>query len=428
MASLSARLRSHVGVPLYRNAYALMLSGGAAAVLGLVYWTLASRSYSPSVVGTSSSAIAALMFLTGVASLFLDGSLIRFVPRAGPTTAKLVVSTYLVTICTAVVVAIVFVAGLALWAPKLSFLGSSSTWVVGCVVALVASCIFTLQDAVLTGLRRTIWVPVENVAYSLAKIVVLVALVGAAPQNGILISWVAPLLLVIPAVSLLLVKLVRRHADQAAGEVEDLTLGGVAQYALGNYAGYMCLLAYTRLPPLLVLGSAGSIASAFFYVPWMIAGAVMLLAINVSVSLIVEATLDRENARLHVRRAAVHLARLMVPIAVGLLVAAPYILHVFGEQYADEGSSLLRILALAVVPNAVCVLGFGVARLQDRVRTLVAWQVALAFLVLGLSAVLLPPLGIEGVGLAWLIGQAIVAAGMGTTLLLPLLRSASKAP
>src|SRR4051794_38530785 len=97
MASLAARLKTHADVPLYRNAYALMLSGGGSALLGVVYWILASRYYSPAVVGTGSSAIAALMFLTGLASLYLDGSLIRFVPRAGTRTARLVVVTYAIS-------------------------------------------------------------------------------------------------------------------------------------------------------------------------------------------------------------------------------------------------------------------------------------------------------------------------------------------
>ena len=427
MASFGGRLRSHASVPLYRNAYALMLSSGATSALGLLYWVLASRSYSPSVVGYSSSAIAALMFVTGLASLYLDGSLVRFIPRAGPLTPRLVLSSYAVAVSVSVVVSVVFVAGIDLWAPRLNFLGSTWTWFAACVIATMASCVFTLQDAVLTGLRRTTWVPVENTVYALAKIVLLVALAGAATGTGILISWVAPLLLVIPPVSLLLVRLVREHMAARDTEVEEVTVRRIVRYAGGNYAGYLCLLAYTRLPPLLVLNAAGSAASAFFYLPWTIAGTLMLLTINISVSLIVEATVDHANARLHIRRAAVHAGRLIVPVVIALLIAAPYVLHLFGERYAEEGSSLLRVLAVAALPNAVCVMAFGVARLQDRVRTLVLGQIALAVLVLGLSALLLPPMGIDGVGVAWLISQTVVGTWLGLELLLPLWRSGTAA-
>ena len=402
-----------------------MLSGGASSVLGLLYWILASRLYSPSAVGTSSSAIAALMFLTGVATLYLDGSLIRFLPRAGRRTNRLVVGCYALTLAVAAVVALAFVASVDVVAPGLGFVDSSWVWWLACVGAVMAACMFTLQDGVLTGIRRTFWVPIENIAYSVAKIALLVVLAGTATENGILISWVAPFVLIIPLVSMLLLRLMRRHAAATSAIAEEITRERVARYALGNYAGFLFLLVYTRLPPVLVLNESGSSASAFFYLPWMIAGTLMLLTINVSVSLIVEGTVDRDNANVLIKRAVLHVARLLLPIVAVLFVAAPYVLRLFGEEYADAGSSLLRILAVAAIPNAVCILAFGVARLQDRVRVLVLAQFALAVLVLGIGTALLPGVGIEGMGLGWLIGQSVVAAVLFVKLLRPLWVSAS---
>ena len=90
MASHRARLLSHVRVPLYRNAYSLMLSGAGNALLGMLFWAIASRAYPADIVGTSSAAVAALMFLTGVGGLYLDGALYRFLPRAGDATGRLI--------------------------------------------------------------------------------------------------------------------------------------------------------------------------------------------------------------------------------------------------------------------------------------------------------------------------------------------------
>ena len=350
------------------------------------------------------------MFLTGVATLYLDGSLIRFLPRAGRRTNRLVVGCYALTLAVAAVVALAFVASVDVVAPGLGFVDSSWVWWLACVGAVMAACMFTLQDGVLTGIRRTFWVPIENIAYSVAKIALLVVLAGTATENGILISWVAPFVLIIPLVSMLLLRLMRRHAAATSAIAEEITRERVARYALGNYAGFLFLLVYTRLPPVLVLNESGSSASAFFYLPWMIAGTLMLLTINVSVSLIVEGTVDRDNANVLIKRAVLHVARLLLPIVAVLFVAAPYVLRLFGEEYADAGSSLLRILAIAAIPNAVCILAFGVARLQDRVRVLVLAQFALAVLVLAIGTALLPGVGIEGMGLGWLIGQSVVAA------------------
>ena len=41
-------------------------------------------------------------------------------------------------------------------------------------------CVFSLQDAVLTGMRQAVWLPLENGVYGLAKIGLLVALAPVA--------------------------------------------------------------------------------------------------------------------------------------------------------------------------------------------------------------------------------------------------------
>src|SRR3954447_5780857 len=167
MASLVARLSSHARIPLYRNAYALMLSGSMSSALGVLYWILASRLYPAEVVGTGSSAIAALGFLGGVASLYLDGSLVRFLPRAGAATLRMVVTCYAMTASFAAVVAATFVLGIDVWSPALSFVGSSTTWVAATIVATVLTVIFQIEDGALIGIRRTLWVPLENIAYGI---------------------------------------------------------------------------------------------------------------------------------------------------------------------------------------------------------------------------------------------------------------------
>ena len=42
-----ARLITHLRTPLYRNGYALVLSSATTSVLGVAYWILAARTYTP---------------------------------------------------------------------------------------------------------------------------------------------------------------------------------------------------------------------------------------------------------------------------------------------------------------------------------------------------------------------------------------------
>jgi O-antigen/teichoic acid export membrane protein len=100
---------------------------------------------------------------------------------------------------------------------------------------------------------------------------------------------------------------------------------------------------------------------------------------------------------------------LMAFCAAAIIVVAPRLLSFFGPQYAEQGTTLLRLLALSALPNLVVSLAVDVARMRRRLRLVVGLQLALCVLVLGLSHVLLPVLGLTGVGVAWLVAQCLIA-------------------
>src|SRR4051794_9235936 len=84
------RIAAHIRIPLFRNAYALIFGSTATSILGIVYWALVARYYPADALGLNSAAIATLMFFSGVSGLSLDAALIRFIPRAGRATTRLV--------------------------------------------------------------------------------------------------------------------------------------------------------------------------------------------------------------------------------------------------------------------------------------------------------------------------------------------------
>lgn len=425
MESWSDRLRAHTRVPLYRSAYALTSSVVGSAALGALFWAVASRIYPPEVVGLSTAAVSALLFLTGAGSLNLDGACVRFLPRAGDATSRFVYWVLGVTTLSAIAAAGIFLLGVHRWAPALDFTVSSPWTVLVCIGGTVASCLLSVQDGALIGLRHSGWVPIKNLALNGAKIVVLLILGGSLATYGILVAWVVPSGVAALAVVVLLSRLAQKHRMRTRAAQERLDRGHVFRYAAGNYAGLLCNLAYRTVPPLLVIHEAGPRAAAFFYPPWLIATSLSLLVTNVSVSLVVEGSFDRDRLALHTRQAVRHTARLLLPVALVLVAAAPWILRIFGEEYAAAGDTLLRLLAVGLVPSSICILSFGVARVQDKVRALIANQLLLAVLVLALSWALLPSMGIDGVGVAWLVSQSCVALLLLWTQLLPALRATS---
>jgi len=393
------------------------------AAVGTIYWIIASRLYTAEFVGLSGAAVSALTFLSGVAGLYLDGALFRFLPRAGNASGKLISATFGLTIVAAGIASAVFLIGVNLWTPDLSFVRSSGWAVLLTIAGTTASCLLVLEDGALTALRRTGLVPLKNIAYNIAKIPLLVLFASFVPKYGIILAWLIPGFVVAPIVYLFTRRMAAAHRDLTTSKQERLGVRQVARYAGGNYVGYLCTLAYRTLPPIIVLHEAGAKSSAFFYPPWLIATTLSLVTTNLSISLVVEGAFDRDRLALHTRQAARQVARLLLPIAAVLFLAAPFVLRLFGAEYADEGSLLLRLLAVGLIPSSVCILSFGLARVQDHVRTLILNQILLAALVLGLSVILIPPLGITGVGVAWLAAQAAVALVLFMVELRPIWKS-----
>ncbi len=412
-APLVAQLTAHIGVPLYRNAYALMLSSAVTSGLGMLYWVAAARLYSAESVGLNSTAISAMTFLAVISQFNLTSASMRFIPTTGTATRRFVGVVYAIAVVVAAVTGLVFVAGVGLWAPSLGFLRSSPTMIAWFVLATMAWSIFVLQDGVLMGLRQALWVPVENAAFALSKIVLLLAFAGSLAQQGVFASWtIAHVLCLIPVSWLIFGRLIPRHERAVSPQVEPVAPSQVARYVAGDYLGTLCSQAAATIPPIMVLEIAGPAAAACYYVSFTFIDTLYNIGCNMGWSLVVEATRDQARLALYKRRALLQTARIVVPIVAVLFAGAPLILRIFGASFAAEGTALLRLLALSAIPYTVTALHLSEARVQRQVGAVFALLALLCVLVLTLSYVLLRTLGIVGVGWAWLAGQSIVAAAV----------------
>ncbi len=412
------RLRAHLDDRMYRTGYYLILGTGASGLLGVAFWALAARSYTAHVVGLSAAAVSAIALVSGVCSLGLSAVLVRYLPIAGPSGRPLIVRSYALTIALSVVVGGIVALTTDIWSPSLGFLGEG-LWPLAFALSVAAMTTFTLEDSVLTGLHAAAWIPVENTLYALAKLVLLVAVAGLLPFAGPFVAWNLPL---IPAIVLINYLIFRRLVPRLPDE-GGLDRRKVIAMAAGNYGGNVLGLLGNMYLPILVANRTSAAAAAYFYVPWMISISVELVALNMMTSLTVEAALDMPSLRKLSRRALRQSMRLVVPVAALTALLAPLGLLLFGSEYSDEGTTLLRLLALGAIPNVIAALGAGVARIEHRGWVVTAIQGFQLVFVVSLSAVLLPGVGIAGVGIAWTGCQLILAAVLLATILRPVLFS-----
>jgi O-antigen/teichoic acid export membrane protein len=412
-AGAARRLAAHVRTPLHRDAYALALSSALTAATGLVYWIVAAYIYSPHAVGVNSTLIASMMFLAGVASLNLPNIIVRFLPEAGSRTVRLVATCYAAAAAVALAATAVFLAGVGSFAPRLGFLHGDGAMQLWFTLSTLAWCAFTIQDGILTALGRAVWVPVENAGFSLLKLGLLVALAALAPLYGIFVSWTIAMVVAVLVVNVLIF---RRLAKRAAAEPVrariDLRDRAFARYFAADYVCSVAWVSASNLMPVLITAVAGATTNAYYALAWAVALPLYAIAQNIGTSLVLHGTSDQASLGALTRQAAVQGARVLVPVVLLVVAAAPLVLSLFGGDYGERAATLLRLLAIGTLPYLVLVVVVSAARVRRRMRSAVVAMTAQAVLALSLVSPLLDRFGVTGAGVAWLASQCAVAAGV----------------
>jgi O-antigen/teichoic acid export membrane protein len=391
---------------LVRTAGPLIVTTGLNGVLGAVYWVVAARLYDQVTVATNMAVIAAMTTLSGISQLNLGPSLGVLVPRAGERARRVVLEVYAVVTAYAVVALTVFFGFVLPHLTRLSEVLGSTSRMLLFAVAVLAFNIFALQDAALASLRQAGMIPFENGLFGVVKIILLFALVGSLPQFGIFTSWLLPMLVIVPMVSAYI--FLRRSNRGRSTLAPTTTRDSVPKLAL-DYLGYLFQVSSTFFLPVVALELLDPVSASVFGVAWLTSSTLDLLATNVGTALTVETSYGENPAALRrtILRRAMPLVALVT--AVGLLLA-PLILRLYGSEYSADGLPTLQILLLASVPRCLVTFAIAESRAHRNIKTIVWLRAQNAALALGLSFLLTPRFGVEGMALAWLVAQLLGAA------------------
>ncbi len=390
-----------------------MLSSGGTAVLGVVFWAVAARLASPYEVGQASAEIAAMVLLANIAQLSFGSIFDRFLPIAGAKTRSFVTRAYLLVTVVALVTGIVYVsAGLGE-----KFIPPSWGWRALFVVAVVLWTIFILQDSVLTSLRATRWVPVENILFSSAKLALLPAGLALFAHQGIFLAWTAPVAVATAVVSwYLFSKVIPRHQATNASSERFPGAREIASLAVAQYATGLIIVFEAQLVVLIVINRLGAVASAHAYLPGLIANSVEILLYNLVTSFLVEASTEpgalRQQAKITLRAGLI----VLVPSVTIGLIFAPEILRLFGPSYALHGTTLLRMLLLSQPFLGVTAFYTSFAWIDRRLWRLAVRELITGAVYFGTLLALIGHFGILAVGIA-----SLVASGLQAIFFLPLL-------
>lgn len=383
---------------LFRNSVFLIASTAIMSILGFLFWLSVAHLYSPEQIGSASALIAATTLLGNMSLLGMEYSLMRFLPKSKDQSRDINAAIGFVA-AAALVAAVGYLFVSPLLNIHISHLDDPLLRV-GFIVLMIVVSLNSLTDAVFIANRRA---GLHTITYSVLATVKLVLPLVLVPFGslGIFAGYAVAMLSSLTLTFFLM----RRHVGYRPKSKPNWgLLRKVKGYATNNYIGHVLASLSPQLMPLIILNSLGAEKVAYFAMAITIANFLYVIPVAISQSLLAESAGSPEGKRSHIRSAAKILSLVLVPAVTIAIVAAPWLLHIFGHEYSDNSTGLFQILAFATFFIAISEVGNAVLNIEHRSSGVVASQLSSVVVTL-IATLLLLPHGLIGVGVALLLGN-----------------------
>jgi O-antigen/teichoic acid export membrane protein len=163
--------------------------------------------------------------------------------------------------------------------------------------------------------------------------------------------------------------------------------------------------------PLIITTLINSEATAHFYMAFTIANLLFIIPSAVTTSLFAEGS-AKEEIKEEIKKSIKFISIFIILGIILILLFGRYFLLLFGKTYSSEGYILLNILALSGIFISINSIFSIILKIKKQMKKLIIINSISAIITVGLSIIFIkfiPTLGIKGVGISWLIGQAIVS-------------------
>lgn len=413
-------LRARLGTDhMVRNSLYLIISSGLQAALGFAFWIVAARLFSAADVGRASSLISATVVIAYLALLGLNSTLVRYLPTAPDRDALISAALLLVAGCGAAI-GLIYVLATPLIAPRLDFIEHHTLLAVGFVVLAAAASVNLLTDSVFVASRRAGFCALTDGAIGgTSKIVCAVALAGAGAYGVFAASTGAFAASALVSIALIVIAL--RWRPTLRNPLA--TLMPLLRFSAANYVANILNLLPVLVVPLIVLDRLGARDAAYYFVAFQIATLLYSAAYAVGQAFLAEGSHTGVDRRQLFKRSRRILVALYLPAVIVVMLAARWVLLVFGAKYSAFGTSSLILLAVAAVPIAACNWSWTVLRLLGHLTAIVVSSAIYTVAICAL-AWFLAPAGLAALTAAWPLGA--LAAALVATLTVAL--TPSKAP
>jgi hypothetical protein len=417
LRSSSTSGHTEVHRTLTRDGIALISNSGLTSILGVAYWLAAAHIMGRADLGRGSALLSALWTVSALAQVNYARALPGLLPMTRDKASRLLAKTYTHVVILSIGAGLAFAIIAPLVNSKFRYLSGIPGFVPLFALGIPIYSIFTVEDSVLATVRRAVVIPFENATYGVLKIVVLYIspLYHIMPASVVMLaSWILPLPFIVFPLNTYLFKYGVPQAIRTFPKDVVIQEGRWVRY---DFAGYLFWLLGTLTLPVVAVTVLGPVSTAAFAVPFTIVTAIDVLSLNLGNQLTAEMSRTQgefSNPTIHfVWRAWAVVAAL----SVGLIIAAPYVLDLFGAQYSSDGTIVFQVMMLAAFPRSIMFFSIAAARARGvaaKARSsgpiILMLQATTCMLTLAISLLAMHYRGILGIALGWTIASAVGSA------------------
>jgi O-antigen/teichoic acid export membrane protein len=325
----------------------LVAKQGATAVLGLAYWVMATHLFSARDVGLVAAAASTAAFLGAMGALGIPILLLAELGGLEPARRRALISTGMWITCgTVLALSLVTLALSPVLGRSLRLIGHDPITAALFVLGSVATVAGVTFDNAAIGLHRGSAQLARGTLSSILKIagVGAVVLVGTRTTAGLLLAWAVALAVAL-AVCTPMLRLERHGVHTSLRQRIAVT----RQYGVLSLKHHVLNLSINSISYFVPLTAALLIRPqqvAYFTTAFLLSATVLIIPYLLTLALFAEEANDEDLLHRHIRRTLPVGLALCGAIVIGVEIAAPFVLRIFGPAYVTNGTTALRLLVL----------------------------------------------------------------------------------
>ncbi|MHB8102966.1 MAG: lipopolysaccharide biosynthesis protein [Methanosarcina sp.] len=397
--------------PLYINSYFSMVNTVTTAILGFIFWSIASRMYSTQDIGLTVIMISAISLFTVFTNLGFSSSLIRYLPLSNEKTYITTVNTcFTVSSLVSLLLSLFYLIGIDYFSPDLAFIRENWFFSLSFILFSVVMSLNTLQFSVFVGKRSVKFEFIKNLVWNILKIILLFIFVwlgafGVFASFGIslVISFLFSTLFFLP-------KIYPKYTLKFT--IDRKVIKDLKHFSAKNFVTDIFTTAPGYILPILITNSSNPENGAYFYMAWMITGFVMMVPIAISNSFFAEGSYNEESVYTNFKKSLFFSFTLLIPMIILVLLIGDKILLILGENYTNNAKNTLYILVLSCLPYTFNRMYTTLKKIEKSMDIVMFVNAITTIIGLASGYFLINSMGLVGIAVGWMLGQSIVTVGI----------------